>query len=32
MRNGPIDPALYAALRTYKATRHLLAGTYTEAA
>lgn len=29
---GPIDPALYAALRTYKATRHLLAGTYAEAA
>ena len=29
---GPIDPALYAGLRTYKATRHLLAGTYAEAA
>ncbi|MFI2349713.1 hypothetical protein ACH492_22200 [Streptomyces sp. NPDC019443] len=29
---GPIDPALYEALRTYKATRHLLAATYTEAA
>ena len=29
---GPIDDALYAALYTYKGTRHLLAGTYTEAA
>jgi hypothetical protein len=29
---GPIDEALYAGLRTYKGTRHLLAGTYTEAA
>ena len=29
---GPIDPALYAGLRSYKGTRHLLAGTYTEAA
>lgn len=29
---GPIDDALYAGLRNYKGTRHLLAGTYTEAA
>ena len=29
---GPIDPALYAGLRTHKGTRHLLAGTYAEAA
>jgi hypothetical protein len=29
---NPIDPALYAGLRTYKATRHLLASSYTEAA
>jgi hypothetical protein len=29
---GPIDPALYAGLHSYKATRHLLAATYTEAA
>jgi hypothetical protein len=29
---GPIDLALYEALRTYKGTRHLLAGTYQEAA
>lgn len=29
---GPIDNALYTALRTYKATRHLLAATYAEAA
>lgn len=29
---GPIDPALYAGLRTYKATRHLLANLFTEAA
>jgi hypothetical protein len=29
---GPIDEALYAGLRSYKGTRHLLAGTYTEAA
>ncbi|MFI7293980.1 hypothetical protein [Streptomyces sp. NPDC050121] len=29
---GPIDPALYAGLRTYKGTRHLLASSYTEAA
>lgn len=29
---GPIDPALYTALDTYKGTRHLLAGTYAEAA
>jgi len=29
---GPIDEALYAGLRTYKGTRHLLTGTYTEAA
>lgn len=29
---GPIDDALYTALRTYKGTRHLLASTYTEAA
>lgn len=29
---GPIDDALYTALRTYKGTRHLLANTYTEAA
>ena len=29
---GPIDPALYTGLRTYKGTQHLLAGTYAEAA
>jgi hypothetical protein len=29
---GPIDLALYEALRTYKGARHLLAGTYQEAA
>jgi hypothetical protein len=29
---GPIDDALYTALTTYKGTRHLLAGTYAEAA
>jgi hypothetical protein len=29
---GPIDEALYAGLRSYKATRHLLASSYTEAA
>lgn len=29
---GPIDPALYTGLRSYKGTRHLLAGTYAEAA
>lgn len=29
---GPIDDALYTALRTYKGTRHLLAATYMEAA
>lgn len=29
---NPIDPALYAGLRTYKATRHLLPVLYTEAA
>lgn len=29
---GPIDAALYEATATYKGTRHLLAGTYTEAA
>jgi len=29
---GPIDEALYAGLRTYKGTQHLLAGTYAEAA
>jgi hypothetical protein len=29
---GVIDDALYTALTTYKATRHLLAGTYAEAA
>lgn len=29
---GPIDPALYAGLRSYKGTQHLLCGTYTEAA
>jgi len=29
---GPIDEALYAGLRSYKGTRHLLAGTYAEAA
>lgn len=29
---GPIDEALYAGLRSYKGTRHLLASTYTEAA
>lgn len=29
---GPIDEALYAGLRTYKGTRHLLASSYQEAA
>lgn len=29
---GPIDAALYTALRSYKGTRHLLAGDYAEAA
>ena len=29
---GPIDEALYTGLHSYKGTRHLLAGTYTEAA
>lgn len=29
---GPIDDALYTALHTYKATRHLLAGTYARCA
>jgi hypothetical protein len=29
---NPIDAALYEALTTYKGTRHLLAGTYAEAA
>jgi hypothetical protein len=29
---GPIDEALYVGLRTYKGTRHLLRGTYAEAA
>ncbi|MDX3247190.1 hypothetical protein [Streptomyces sp. ME18-1-4] len=29
---GPIDDALYAGLRSYKGTRHLLASSYTEAA
>jgi hypothetical protein len=29
---GPIDEALYVGLRSYKGTRHLLAGTYAEAA
>lgn len=29
---GPIDPALYVGLRTYKATRHLLPALYAEAA
>jgi hypothetical protein len=29
---GPIDPALYAGLRSYKATRHLLPALYAEAA
>jgi hypothetical protein len=29
---GPIDEALYAGLRSYKGTRHLLASSYTEAA
>ena len=29
---GPIDDALYTGLRSYKATRHLLATSYTEAA
>ena len=29
---GPIDQALYTALTTYNRTRHLLAGTYAEAA
>ena len=29
---GPIDQSLYTALQTYKATRHLLAANYAEAA
>lgn len=29
---GPIDPALYAGLHSYKATRHLLADTYARCA
>ena len=29
---SPTDPALYAALQTYKATRHLVASDFTEAA
>lgn len=29
---GPLDQALYTALQTYKATRHLLAANYREAA
>lgn len=29
---GPIDEALYAGLRSYKGTQHLLRATYTEAA
>ena len=29
---GPIDPALYAGLRSYKGTQHLLAGLFVEAA
>lgn len=29
---GPIDPALYAGLRSYKATRHLLPALFAEAA
>lgn len=29
---GPIDEALYTALRTYRGTRHLLASSYAEAA
>jgi hypothetical protein len=29
---GPIDEALYAGLRTYKGTRHLLASSYQECA
>jgi len=29
---GPIDEALYAGLRSYKGTRHLLASSYMEAA
>src|SRR5690242_14953478 len=29
---GAIDPALYAGLRSYKGTRHLLASSYQEAA
>jgi hypothetical protein len=29
---GPLDQALYTALQTYKATRHLLAANYMEAA
>ncbi|MET7457701.1 hypothetical protein ABZT03_38800 [Streptomyces sp. NPDC005574] len=29
---GPIDEALYTGLTSYKGTRHLLAGTYAEAA
>lgn len=29
---GPIDPALYTALTTYKGTQHLLASNYAEAA
>jgi hypothetical protein len=29
---GPIDEALYAGLRSYKGTQHLMVGTYAEAA
>lgn len=29
---APADPALYVSLHSYKGTRHLLAGTYAEAA
>lgn len=29
---GPIDPALYTGLRSYKGTQHLMASTYAEAA
>lgn len=32
MKDNPIDPALYAGLRTYKGTHHLLASSYAEAA
>jgi hypothetical protein len=32
MKHNPIDEALYAGLRSYKGTRHLLASSYAEAA